>query len=125
MCFSKHEKIKLFHELEILRIQQRHFISYIYQIEDTLMKEFDDFKGDVKGLVDGVAAAVVALDDIKAKLDQAIAAGSGVTVADVLALDQMVKDAKASLAGAVLRDDPPVVVVDPAPPVEPPVDDAP
>ncbi len=119
MWLSTHEKNVLFHDLRVIKEQQRHLTVAFQDTEDFIMQEFDTLKGDVEGLVAGVAAATVALDDLKAKLDQAIASGNGVTVADVLALDELVKTAKQALADAVLRDDPPVVV-DPAPGDEPP-----
>lgn len=80
--------------------------------------KFAELGTDVDALLVGVAAAVVALDDLKVKLDQVVAGGTAITPADVIALDDKIKAAKKALADTVAKDDPPVVV---DPPVVPPV----
>lgn len=77
-----------------------------------MSQELDQLKQDVTDVVTEVAAVVVALDDLAAK----VAAGQVATPADLTALSALLKPATQAMKDAVARDDAPIVV-DPVPPV--------
>ncbi len=92
----------------------RPVLSHLFHMEQSLMQEFDALSSDVTSLIDGVAAAVVILDELKVALDVATTnANGGVTPADVVALDAKIVAARQALAAAVSKDDPTPVVEQP------------